>query len=119
MPSAACDDVDNGSTELISPLMDLTNYLNPALNYDVWFYNNSEATSDNDTIIIELSNGQKEVVVDKIFGRTNGWLRIRNLEVNKFILPSSIMRLKVIASDPSSNQDHIVEAGFDHFLYRK
>lgn len=116
MPGAACDDVDNGSTELISPLMDLTNYLNPALNYDVWFYNNSEATSDNDTIIIELSNGQKEVVVDKIFGRTNGWLRIRNLEVNKFILPSSIMRLKVIASDPSSNQDHIVEAGFDHFF---
>ncbi|MGB4958023.1 MAG: choice-of-anchor B family protein [Saprospiraceae bacterium] len=112
---AACDDVDNGVTELVSPPMDLTRYSSPKLNYSIWFFNAGGTTPINDTLIIKLSDGQKEVVIDKIFGNTNGWLNVRGLDVKKYMTPSKEMNLIVSVSDQSGNQAHIVEAGFDHF----
>ena len=116
LPGAACNDVDNGSTELLSPLMELTGYVNPTINYDVWYFAGRGVSPANDTLIVKLSNGQTEVVIDKIFLSTDGWLKVKNIEVKKFILPSSNMRLKVIASDQAGNLEHIVEAGFDNFF---
>ncbi len=115
LPGAGCDDVDNGVTELISPEMDLTSYNKPALNYDAWFFNAGGASPLNDTLVIKLFNGQKEVVIDKIYGSTNGWKQVREIDIKGFIPVTKEMKLIVEASDQSGNQGHIVEAGFDNF----
>lgn len=113
---APCDDVDNGVTELISPDMQIkSKYTKPYFNYDVWFYNAGGNTPINDTLVVKLSNGQKEVTIDKIFGKNQSWLKIRNIDIASFIEITDNMRLIVQASDQSGNQGHIVEAGFDNF----
>ncbi len=116
IPGAGCEDVDNGITKLISPLMDLTSFQKPELNYDVWFYNSGGSVNINDTLIVKLKNGEKEVIVDKIYGTTNGWLKVRNLDIESFISVSNQMNMIVEASDQQGNLGHIVEAGFDHFF---
>ena len=96
--------------------MDLTSYQKPALNYDVWFYNSGGSVQINDTLIVKLKDGEKEVIVDKIYGTTNGWLKVRNLDIESFIPASNQINLIVEASDQQGNLGHIVEAGFDHFF---
>ncbi len=113
---AGCDDVDNGRTSLISPEMDLSSYKNPQLNYDVWFFNAGNGLPINDTLVVKLTNGQKEVVIDKFFGASQKWIQVRNLDVTTFLPPSSNMKLIVEASDQQGAFGHIVEAGFDHFF---
>ncbi|HLO53466.1 MAG TPA: choice-of-anchor B family protein [Saprospiraceae bacterium] len=112
---AACDDVDNGVTRLISPPMDLSDFNLPKLNYDVWFFNAGGSSAINDTLVIKLTNGLEEVVVDKVFGTTDGWKSIRELDLLSFISTEDSLRLIVEASDISGS-GHLVEAGFDNFF---
>lgn len=114
-PGAACDDVDNGVTRLISPPMDLTGFNLPKLNYDVWFFNDGGSSAINDTLVIKLTNGLEEVVVDKVFGNTGGWKSIRELDLLSFISTEDSLRLIVEASD-FADRGHLVEAGFDNFF---
>lgn len=114
LPGAACDDVDNGVTALISPPMLLKGLVNPKLNYDAWFYNGGTAPL-NDTLTIKLRNKEKEVIVDKIYSVTGEWLSIRNVEIEKFIGTEDSLQLVVEASDLAGS-GHIVEAGFDNFF---
>lgn len=116
LKGAGCDDVDNGNTELVSPVIDLSKHIKPKLNYDVWFFNSGGSSPKNDTLVVKLSNGLKEVVIDKIYGITNGWFKMRDLDVTSFIQPTKEMNLIVEASDQAGNQGHIVEAGFDNFF---
>ncbi len=116
IPGAGCADVDNGVTRLLSPVMNLSFYQKPALNYDVWFYNAGGATDINDTLIVRLNNGEQEVIVDKIYGKTDGWLKVRNLDIGSFITVTNQMKIIVEASDQQGNLGHIVEAGFDNFF---
>ncbi|MBK9566668.1 MAG: choice-of-anchor B family protein [Saprospiraceae bacterium] len=116
IPGANCNDVDNGSTELRSPNFDLTTYKQPALNFDVWFYAGNGTIPPDDTLIIKLSNGLTEVLVEKIFKPTLGWKKVKNIDIKKLIQPTSNMQLKIIASDQSGVNGHIVEAGFDQFF---
>jgi len=115
IPGAGCADIDNGVTNLTSPVMDLSFYQKPALNYDVWFYNAGGAVDINDTLIVKLNNGEQEVIVDKIYGSTDGWLKVRNLDIANFIPVTNQMQIIVEASD-QQNLGHIVEAGFDNFF---
>lgn len=115
IPGAGCDDVDNGTTALVSPLMDLSDFNEPKLNYDVWFFNSGGASPVNDTLVIKLTNGIDEVIVDKIFGNTNGWKSVREIDILSFISTEDSLRLIVEASD-FSGSGHLVEAGFDNFF---
>ncbi len=114
-PGAACDDVDNGTTRLISPAMDLSSFNLPKLNYDVWFFNAGGSSTINDTLVIKLTDGNREVVVDKIFGNTGGWKAIREVDIDGFISKKDNVKLIVEASD-LPNSGHLVEAGFDNFF---
>lgn len=116
IPGANCNDVDNGSTELRSPNFDLTTYKQPTLNFDVWFYAGNGTIPPDDTLIIKISNGLTEALVEKIFKPTLSWKKVRNVDIKKLIQPTSNMQLKIIASDQSGVNGHIVEAGFDQFF---
>ncbi|MBC7886075.1 MAG: choice-of-anchor B family protein [Saprospiraceae bacterium] len=111
---AGCDDVDNGISVLVSPPMDLSEFSSPKLNYDVWFFNAGGSTPVNDTLVVKLTNGQTEVIVDKIFATTQVWKKVRNIDVESFISTTDSLRLLVEVSDV--NQGHLVEAGFDNFF---
>jgi choice-of-anchor B domain-containing protein len=113
---AGCDDVDNGITRLISPPMDLTKFKKPALNYDVWFFNEGGTVPADDTLMIKITDGFNEIIVDKISGANQKWIEVRNIDVSVFITPSSSMNLIVEASDLSGSNARIVEAGFDNFF---
>jgi len=118
LPGGACDDIDNGVTTLTSPVMDLTTYTDPGISYDTWFYNAGGNSAINDTLIISMSNGKTEVVIDKVFGITNGWKSLNNLKINNYLDITNEMKLIVTASD-ISNSGHIVEAGFDNFSVKE
>jgi choice-of-anchor B domain-containing protein len=114
LPGAACDDVDNGVTSLISPPMFLKNFIKPKLNYDAWFFNDGSAPL-NDTLIVKLKNKEKEVIVDKIFATNGDWLKVRDIEIEKFINIDDSLQVIIEASDLAGS-GHIVEAGFDNFF---
>jgi choice-of-anchor B domain-containing protein len=116
IPGANCNDVDNGTTELQSPIFDLTSFAKPAINFDVWFFAGNGTTPPDDTLVIKLSNGQTEVIVDKIFKSTLGWTKVRNIDIKKLLSLTSNMQLKITASDQTGSRAHIVEAGFDNFF---
>lgn len=113
---AACDDVDNNFTRITSPFMDLTKYNNPVLNYDVYFFNKGGNSPINDTMFVILGNGTDEVVIDKVYGHTDGWRQIRNRQIKSLLPVTNSMYLVVEASDQTGSTAHIVEAGFDHFF---
>ncbi len=114
LPGAACDDVDNGVTSLISPPMFLKDFIKPKLNYDAWFFNGGSVPL-NDTLIVKLKNKEKEVIVDKIFATNGDWLKVRDIEIEKFINIDDSLQVIIEASDIAGS-GHIVEAGFDNFF---
>jgi choice-of-anchor B domain-containing protein len=111
------DNVHNGTVTLMSPVFDLSNYDEPVINYDRWFYNFHGPQPPNDTLRILLSNGFQTITIDKqgsnpaIF---NQWIN-RQLKVRDFMTPTSTMQLIVSTSDFESSLN-FVNAGFDHFF---
>jgi choice-of-anchor B domain-containing protein len=118
MPGADFRDVDNGITTLISPPMDLSAYAQPKASYDVWFFNAGGNSPINDTMYVKISNGKDEVIIDKIYGISDGWVKVTDIDVKSFITLTDSMHLIVEASDQTGNLGHIVEAGFDNFLIK-
>lgn len=116
-PGAGCDDVDNGVTTLTSPVMDLTSYGSPKVNYDVWFFNAGGNSPINDTLFVKVSNGKDTVIIDKVIGITNGWMKVKDMDLKSFIELTDSMHLIVEVSDLQGSE-HIVEAGFDNFLIK-
>lgn len=116
IPGANCGDVDNGTTELRSPIFDLTSWQKPTLNYDIWYYVGNGTMPPNDTMSIKLSNGNTEVVVQNIIKSTNGWTKVRNLDIKSILPVTANMQLKIKVSDQDGVNAHIVEAGFDNFF---
>ncbi len=115
LPGAACADVDNGTTTLISPNIDLTDFVNPKISFSYWFFINGGSAPFNDTLRIYLTNGETEVEILKEGSATTEWQKIENIELSSLIVPTDDMRIIVEVSDldPSG---HIVEAGFDNLL---
>lgn len=115
LPGAACADVDNGTTTLISPNIDLTDFVNPKISFSYWFFINGGSEPFNDTLRIYLTNGETEVEILKEGSATTEWQKIENVEISSLIVPTDAMRIIVEVSDLDPN-GHIVEAGFDNLL---
>ena len=115
--TANTDDVDNGYTELISPVFDLSSYSNPFISYEWWF--SCLATlplASQDTMFISLTNGSTTVVIDTITLNSPGlasWVP-QSLRIANFMTPGPNMQLHVIISDGVTT-GNILEGGFDHF----
>jgi len=111
---ADCDDVEEGRTVLYSPEMNLSKYAEPQLNYDIWFFNASAGAPLTDTLYVKLSDGMTEVIVDKFYGATQEWIKVRNKSIPTEFLSAPGIKLVIEARKRVAGT--IVEAGFDHFF---
>ncbi|MDG1332548.1 MAG: choice-of-anchor B family protein [Crocinitomicaceae bacterium] len=111
------DDVDDGTAILISPVMDLTNYADPQVNYARWFYTQFGPSDPDDSLKVIVSNGITTAQID-IVGEdvpNFGTWQYVNLRLQDFITVTSTMQFFFRTSDldPDIN---ITEAGVDIFF---
>jgi choice-of-anchor B domain-containing protein len=110
------DEVDGGDVKLFSPIMDLTGYSDPHINYSKWFYTRYGFTPAIDSLSIFIMNGSQTVLVDVMKVRTfMDYWEPTSIRVLDFIPVTATMQILVETSDfpPDWN---VVEAGFDHFF---
>lgn len=110
------DNVSNGSVTLISPVFDLTNYDDPYIHYERWFYNFHGPHDPDDTLVIRLSNGFENVIIDKAPGdpeEFHNWISVTK-RIEDYITPTATMQMIVSTFDEFATRN-IVEAGIDHF----
>ncbi len=113
---AGNDDVDDGNVVLTSPVMDLSNYTSAQFTYNRWFYNGGGAGAPNDELVVSISNGFAEMVLETVSNSNPSWGFPMNFTVldTDFDLTDN-MTIRFETSD-DANSGHLVEAGLDRFL---
>ena len=111
-PSA--DDVDGGNTILVSPLMDLTTYNQPLLNYNHWFANAGGNNTPNDKLSFKLVSGNDTFLIRQINQSNPTWSKEANFNIKS--LTQNLDSVQFIAETADDNPGHLVEAALDAFL---
>ncbi|MEM8523234.1 MAG: choice-of-anchor B family protein [Bacteroidota bacterium] len=110
------DDVDDGTTILISPKMDLTLYNEPILTYQYWLFIGGGNVAANDTLKVKLTNGVDTVLMREHRGSGSFWRNngFAGFKLKDFIELTDDMRIFFEITDlPDSG--HLLEAGIDQF----
>ncbi len=110
------DDIDNGTTILISPQMDLTSFTDPHVNYSRGYYTYHGPYFPDDSLKIIISNGSESALIDFVappYGDPMIWERV-SIPISGLIPITNTMQLFVHASDENP-QVNITEAAFDRF----
>ncbi|MFH2050105.1 MAG: hypothetical protein ABIJ12_11720, partial [bacterium] len=110
-------DVDDGTTILTSPLIDLTDVGNARISYARWYSNNAGDDPYNDVFEVYITNNDGASwipveVVGPVNDASGGWV-VHSFFITKFITPTNRVRLRFDASD--LNNGSVVEAGLDAF----
>ena len=110
------DDVDEGTTSLISPVIDLSGYADPYVNYSRWFYNFYGPLAVDDTLRVMISNGTQIVEIDKIgsIGNVPGQWVEKSIRISDYISLTNTMQFFFNTSDEDPNIN-ITEAALDRF----
>ncbi len=111
-------DVDDGSTILLSPVIDATEASGEAavVSYSRWYSNNQGDSPEADVFVVDISNDGGSTWTNlETVGPTGGevrggWIR-KMFRISNFVAPTSQMRLRFNASDLGGGS--IVEAGVD------
>ena len=111
-PSAGANDVDGGSTSLVSPVFSLPPSDDAFLGYSFWYTNDLGPGLPDDALVLDISNdgGQTWTMAATIHSSASRW-RQQQLRVNDVMPPTDLMRLRFTASDQGA--DSIVEAAVD------
>ncbi len=105
-------DVDDGVVTLTSPIMDLSDYENPEMQFSYWFYNGAGEGTPDDQLLISLTNGITTVDLALITENTDRW------EDKTFLLTDLIEltdSMQLIVETFDLGNPHLVEVGFDGF----
>lgn len=113
-------DVDNGSTTLTSPAVDISNLLHPEVSYYRWFNNNFSGGAQQDTFRVQVSsnNGLSWTLLETVGPTTasqnpevnGGWI-LKTYSLDGIVTPTAQFRIRFIAEDAGTGQ--VVEAGVD------
>jgi choice-of-anchor B domain-containing protein len=109
------DDVDGGAALLFSPVMDLTTYSDPHLNFARWFFCLYGNPPD-DTLKVVISNGFTSVVIDQTGSEESEfyqWIS-KSIRILDYISLTNSMQVSFQISDIDPNVN-ITEAGVDYF----
>jgi len=113
--SAGTDDIDGGSVTLTSPTFDLSNYANPLLTFNRWFFMAGGGSTPDDTLTFEIiSNGLAttlNTIVDGDAGESS-WV-VDSFYLSGLVPLSNNMQFRVIAEDNGGG--HLSEAALDGF----
>ena len=115
---AGNDDVDNGTTTLTSPVMDLTTYFDPILSYNAWFLNDGGGNGSgppNDALSITISNGIETVTVEEITTSLGAWRPATSFRLLDYLAITDNMQVVFETSD-FQGSGHLVEAAVDVFI---
>lgn len=110
--SLGANDIDGGTTTLISPAFDATGGDSAIVSFWVWYSNNTGAAPNQDSMPVRISNdnGASWQLLDTIDQSTSGW-ELREYDLAGVIEPTDAVRLRFEASDLGDGS--IVEAAVD------
>jgi choice-of-anchor B domain-containing protein len=112
--SWASDDIDGGAVILTSPVMALAStYVDPVVEYNLWFYNGGGSGNPNDDVEVEITNGTETVTIEVVDDSGSFWRNRSSIRLSDFITVTDEMQLIVTAGD--YDPGHIAEAAFDAF----
>jgi len=108
------NDVDEGTTTLLSGLMDLSTYTNPVLTYYRWYTNNTGSTPGIDLWQASLSDdgGSTWTPIEQTRVSDRTWRRFA-IRVQDHVSITNEVMLKFNASDSAIHGGSIVEAALD------
>jgi Zn-dependent metalloprotease len=105
------DDVDNGSTTLTTPVLDLTKLNQPAIRFWYYFTNNAGSVPGIDTwkTLVSSDSGKTWKYLLDTRVSTQGWTSFL-FKVSNYVLPTKTVQLRFVATD---SVGAVVEAGVD------
>lgn len=115
-------DVDNGKTTAVTPLLDLSAYANPIIEYYRWFSNDRGSNRSSDPWLVQIHN--ENIVLWKNVDYTRAsdynWRR-RIFHVKDLVATDRKVQVRFIAEDPvntgqTQNGQSTVEALVDDFF---
>lgn len=111
-------DLDDGTTILTSPVIDLSNFNQAVLKNYIWFYASERTDRDqlrNDTLFVQLVQDNQIVDLDTITEDTDGW-ELREYDLSNKFDKSQPFNIQYAVSDfGGPQQGNLVEAGVDGF----
>lgn len=113
---ARVDDVDGGSTNLITPEMDLTIYENPVIEFKTYFYNGGGNDDPNDllTILVTDENSVSEEAII-ITENTGTWTDKMTIDLRDYPSLDLTTAIRVIYSAEDIPGGNLLECGLDEF----
>lgn len=106
------DDVDNGLTTLVTPVIDLSGVGSAQLSYARWY---ADFTTADDVFRVDISDddGANWVSLEALTGTDNEWNRV-TFRVEDHVALTDQVRLRFVAEDDPNNS--IVEGAVDDLL---
>ncbi len=113
---AGTADIDGGTVRLMSPMMDLTQFVTPSISYRLWFVNAGGNSTPNDDVRVRITNGvdTADVEILTVVDSEGVWRPTNSFLPSDLVTLSSTMQFIVESSD--FDPGHLVEAGLDQFL---
>ena len=94
--------------------MDLSNFNEPKLSYQTWFYNDGGNGNPNDALEVRITNGTDEVVLETITQSNSSWNPVSEFDLAGLITLTGQMQVIFETSDLAGS-GHLVEAAVDVF----
>ena len=111
---AGADDVDDGTTILTSPEFNVSNFDDPIIEYNAWFFIGGGNGPVNDTMFINIADNENTFTVDMYTEFTNGWIDVVRIPLSGLVNTEDNLTFSVVIGDqPGSG--HLLEGGLDVF----
>lgn len=109
------EDVEDGTMNLISPVMDLSTYNDPGFRGLLYFTSITFTQNSFDSLKIYISNGTEEALLFESAGFTFSWQLI-NKKIKPLLPLTKTMRVRIECFDnPAITEQDSYEAAFDGF----